>query len=104
MGAAIVLALIWPLAGGAQELAAETQGRIDFDSFTPKTMFDLARERRDQWATQRVWGDLSLPKGDAAKLADNWAPWIWAMLPVAVIGLVMCARIWNARPKSGGGH
>lgn len=68
VGAAIVLALIWPLAGGAQELAAETQGRIEFDSFTPKTMFDLARERRDQWATQRVWGDLSLPKGDAARV------------------------------------
>ena len=45
-----------------------------------------------------------LPKGDEAKLADNWAPWIWAMLPVAVLGLVMCAKIWNARPKSGGGH
>lgn len=45
-----------------------------------------------------------LPKGDAAKLADNWAPWIWAMLPIAALGLVMCATIWNARPKSGGGH
>ena len=45
-----------------------------------------------------------LPKGDEAKLADNWAPWIWAMLPVAVLGLVMCAKIWNARPKSGSGH
>lgn len=45
-----------------------------------------------------------LPTGDRAKLADNWAPWIWAMLPVAGIGLFMCATIWNARPKSGGGH
>ncbi|MCY3001591.1 MAG: MFS transporter [Planctomycetota bacterium] len=45
-----------------------------------------------------------LPKGDEAKVAGNWAPWIWAMLPVAAIGLVMCATIWNARPKSSGGH
>jgi len=26
------------------------------------------------------------------------------MLPVVVVGLVLCATIWNARPKSGGKH
>ncbi|MES3002412.1 MAG: dienelactone hydrolase family protein [Pseudomonadota bacterium] len=50
-------------AGGAQDLEAETQGRIDFASFTPRTMFDLARERRQNWDEQRVWGELRLPRG-----------------------------------------
>ncbi|WP_212758167.1 dienelactone hydrolase family protein [Usitatibacter palustris] len=40
----------------------DTQGRIDFASFTPKTMFDLARERRANWTEQSSWGHLTLPK------------------------------------------
>ncbi len=56
------LALALPLAASAVDLKPDAQGRIDFDSFTPKTMFDLARERRQNWAAQRVWGELSLPK------------------------------------------
>lgn len=51
---------------GGQELTRETQGRIEFNSFTPKTMFDLARERRQNWAAQKVWGDLSLPQSAEA--------------------------------------
>lgn len=68
MGLAAVFTLALPLMASAQELAAGTQGRIDFDSFTPKTMFDLARERRDQWPAQRVWGELSLPQGSAGRI------------------------------------
>jgi len=45
-----------------------------------------------------------LPKGDAAAVADNWSVWPGAMLPVAIVGLVLCLTIWNARPKSSGGH
>ncbi|KMW44239.1 dienelactone hydrolase family protein [Ralstonia insidiosa] len=52
----------------AQALQPDTQGRIEFNSFTPKTMFDLARERRQNWPEQKIWGDLSLPKTDAAKV------------------------------------
>lgn len=52
----------------AQALDADTQGRIEFDSFTPKTMFDLVREHRQNWAEQRVWGDLTLPKTGDAKV------------------------------------
>lgn len=63
-----LLALAWPLGAQAQELSFETQGRIAFDSFTPKTMFDLARERRQNWTAQRVWGELSLPKGVVEKV------------------------------------
>ena len=40
---------------------ADDSTRIAFDSFTPKSLFDLARERRAQWVPAPVWGDLSLP-------------------------------------------
>jgi len=52
----------------AQTLNRDTQGRIGFASFTPRTMFDLARERRQDWAEQKVWGDLSLPKTAGDKI------------------------------------
>ncbi|MCB9739155.1 MAG: MFS transporter [Deltaproteobacteria bacterium] len=50
-----------------------------------------------------VYGAL-LPKGDAAKIVDNWMVWPIVMLPVAVIGLFLASRLWNARPKGAGGH
>jgi OPA family glycerol-3-phosphate transporter-like MFS transporter len=40
----------------------------------------------------------ALPSGDAAKLASNWRVWPGAMLPIALVGLLLCATIWNARP------
>ncbi|MBT9557595.1 MAG: MFS transporter [Myxococcales bacterium] len=40
-----------------------------------------------------------LPKNEAAKDPANWAVWPGAMLPVAMLGLVLCALIWNARPQ-----
>jgi OPA family glycerol-3-phosphate transporter-like MFS transporter len=49
-----------------------------------------------------LYGRL-LPTGDAAKLAENWRVWPVAMLPVAIIGLLLCTRVWNARPSRGGG-
>ena len=45
----------------AQTLTRETSGKIVFSSFSPRTMFDMARENRAAWAGQTVWGDLSLP-------------------------------------------
>jgi dienelactone hydrolase len=64
----LLLAATFSLAGAAQDLKSATQGRIDFASFTPKTMFDLARERRQNWTGQRIWGDLSLPRSADAKV------------------------------------
>ncbi|MDW3687853.1 dienelactone hydrolase family protein [Cupriavidus sp. CV2] len=64
LAAAIILSQVV----AAQTLSPETQDRIEFNSFTPKTMFDLARENRENWAEQKVWGDLSLPKTDAVKV------------------------------------
>jgi OPA family glycerol-3-phosphate transporter-like MFS transporter len=48
----------------------------------------------------------ALPTGAAAKSAAAWKVWPGAMVPVAVIGLALCATIWNARPSKGGagGH
>ncbi|MBM4377411.1 MAG: MFS transporter [Deltaproteobacteria bacterium] len=48
----------------------------------------------------------SLPTGPTAKSAAAWSVWPGAMIPVAVLGLGLCATIWNARPKKAGasGH
>ncbi|KJK21380.1 dienelactone hydrolase [Burkholderiaceae bacterium 16] len=58
----LLVALTFSGTAAAQPLSPETQGRIDFTSYTPKTMFDLARERRQNWTEQKVRGDLYLPK------------------------------------------
>lgn len=49
--------------------------------------------------TQAFVYGATLPVGDAAKLAENWRVWPGAMLPVALVGLLLCTRIWNAKPK-----
>jgi len=56
-------------------------------------------------ATQAfVYGQL-LPKGPLAKDAANWLPWPVAMIPVAIVGLLLATRVWNARPSgSSSGH
>jgi OPA family glycerol-3-phosphate transporter-like MFS transporter len=46
-----------------------------------------------------LYGAL-LPKQEAAKVAANWTLWPGAMIPVALLGLGLCATIWNARPKA----
>lgn len=40
-----------------------------------------------------------LPSGDAAKDPASWSQWPGAMIPVAIVGLVLCTRVWNARPQ-----
>ena len=54
-----LLAALSPL--HAQSLDINAKGRIEFQSYTPKSMFDLARERRQNWVEQKIWGDLSFP-------------------------------------------
>lgn len=46
----------------------------------------------------------ALPTGEAAKSPSSWSAWPLLMLPAAVLGLVLCTRVWNARPKPGGSH
>ncbi|MEM6289849.1 MAG: MFS transporter [Myxococcota bacterium] len=43
-----------------------------------------------------------LPEGEAQGVLDNWSPWPVAMVPVALIGLVLARRVWNAKPKGRG--
>jgi len=31
---------------------------------------------------------------------DNWLAWPLSMIPMALIGLVLARRVWNAKPKS----
>lgn len=41
-----------------------------------------------------------LPNGDAQAELGNWSAWPIAMVPVAVIGLLLATRVWNAKPKA----
>lgn len=53
-------------------------------------------------ATQAfVYGRI-LPKGDLAKDPANWTAWPLAMLPIAILGLILATRVWNARPQKAG--
>ena len=40
-----------------------------------------------------------LPQGELAKVAANWISWPMAMVPMAIIGLLLCTRVWNAKPQ-----
>lgn len=44
-----------------------------------------------------------LPTKEAAKDLSNWKIWPVTMIPVALVGLVLAAKIWNARPQKAGG-
>jgi MFS transporter, OPA family, glycerol-3-phosphate transporter len=52
-------------------------------------------------SAQGLYYAKALPAGDLAKDPANWKVWPQAMLPVAVIGLLLCMTIWNARPSKG---
>jgi OPA family glycerol-3-phosphate transporter-like MFS transporter len=47
---------------------------------------------------QSVLLGMWLPEGDAASDPENWRVWMYTVLPAAVIGFVLCLRIWNAKP------
>jgi dienelactone hydrolase len=49
-------------------LDASAKGRIEFQSLTPKSMFDLARENRQNMPQQVIWGELSFPSQMADKV------------------------------------
>lgn len=50
-------------------------------------------------ATQAFLYARILPRGDSAKDPGNWIPWPGAMIPIALIGLLLCLLVWNARPR-----
>lgn len=40
-----------------------------------------------------------LPEGEAQQVLDNWTAWPVAMIPVAVLGLLLALRVWHAKPQ-----
>lgn len=50
-------------------------------------------------AQSKILGGI-LPQGTDAAERGNWSNWPLAMLPIAIVGLVLAARIWNAKPKA----
>ncbi len=53
------------------------------------------------------WGDEKnrlfdglLPRKEVTKDPAQWRTWLIAMVPVAVVGLVLATRVWNAKPKA----
>ena len=50
-------------------------------------------------AVMSFWYGWRLPKGEAATDPANWGEWPLWMIPLALIGLVLAARLWNAKPK-----
>ena len=42
--------------------------------------------------------DGAMVSNPAAKDIDNWTIWPYAMIPVALVGLVLSIVLWNARP------
>ncbi len=49
-------------------------------------------------AQSLILGHL-LPQGDAAKDPANWSNWPLVMIPVAIVGLFLATRVWNAKPQ-----
>lgn len=47
-----------------------------------------------------------LPKDGTPEYADTarWSVWPIAMIPVALLGLLLALRLWNARARESGGH
>ena len=43
-----------------------------------------------------------VPNPESAKI-DNWTIWPLAMMPIALVGFLLTLRIWNAKPRAGGG-
>jgi MFS transporter, OPA family, glycerol-3-phosphate transporter len=54
-------------------------------------------------AQAAIYGAL-LPTGAEAKIVENWSVWPIVMIPVAIVGLVLAGRLWNARPGGATGH
>jgi OPA family glycerol-3-phosphate transporter-like MFS transporter len=50
-------------------------------------------------AVMSFWYGWRLPKGEEAADPANWGEWPLWMIPLSIIGLVLAAKLWNAKPK-----
>jgi OPA family glycerol-3-phosphate transporter-like MFS transporter len=55
-------------------------------------------------ASQAFLFGALLPVGPAAADPAAWVVWPGAMVPVAAVGLLLAATIWNARPRAAPSH
>lgn len=44
--------------------------------------------------------DGSMVSNPAAQNLDNWTIWPYAMIPIAMLGLLLSIKLWNARPPT----
>jgi MFS transporter, OPA family, glycerol-3-phosphate transporter len=51
-------------------------------------------------AAQAALYAVVLPGGEAARVPGSWMPWPLAMIPLALLGLVLATRLWNATPRA----
>jgi dienelactone hydrolase len=68
MAAVIFTLLMCISVARSHTLDTHSRGRIEFDSYTTSSMFDLVRERRKRWVDQKIWGDLTFPKNINGKV------------------------------------
>jgi dienelactone hydrolase len=78
-----------PAARAQSATTDPTVTRVEFDSYTPPTMYDLARERRQNWVPQRVWGDLTLPP-----MGDNATPVPAMVIMHGSAGIEANTKMW----------
>lgn len=50
-------------------------------------------------ALQSVLLGQILPSGAEARDVANWSNWPIALVPLSLVGLVLCTRLWNAKPQ-----
>lgn len=60
--------IICMVSAKTETLDKNSRGKIEFNSFTTQSMFDLARERRQNWKAQKIWGELSFPTNTHMKV------------------------------------
>lgn len=56
------------------------------------------------FGAQSVLLGYVLPEGEGQSDPANWRIWLLVTLPVAVLGLLLSLRIWNAKPRPSSGH
>jgi hypothetical protein len=54
--------------------------------------YALALPREQLSETGQIIGPATGP--------SNWLPWPIAMVPIALLGVILAARVWHARPQA----
>jgi OPA family glycerol-3-phosphate transporter-like MFS transporter len=71
-------------------------GFVYLGTFTMFLVYRVVLPREQLDADGKLTGPATDP--------DQWLAWPIAMVPFALVGLLLATRVWNAKPRSGGGH